>query len=329
MKIFVNIVTKGVLESFFPNEIRKKLKSIGEIEYNTTDHAFCGQELATALKGADILITGWNQPLIRKEDLGDIKLIVHTGGSVGGIVDLSVFDTDVKVISGNNYYAESVAEGTLSYMLMALRKMGECSDLLKSGIWNPLHNEGLFDKTVGIVSLGSISRKLIPMLKMFRTKIKVYSKIEIDYAFAEKMGYEYDSLENIFKTCDIVTVHTAKKPETDNMINDKHFKLLKKGALFVNTSRGSVIDEQALIENLKENRFHAVLDVYQHEPLAPESELLKLDNVILFPHMGGPTYDRRKFITSFLIDDAVEFFSGGELKNLITKKQAENMTVIG
>lgn len=329
MKIFVNIVIKDVLESFFPNEIREKLKSIGEVEYNLTDHAFCGEELAAALKGADILVTGWNQPLIHKEDLGDVKLIVHTGGSVGGIIDLSVFDTDVKVISGNNYYAESVAEGTLSYMLMALRRMGECSGLLKSGIWRPLHNEGLFDKTVGIVSLGSISRKLIPMLKMFRTKIKVYSKIETDYAFAGEMGYEYDSLENIFKTCDIVTVHTAKKPETDNMINDKHFKLLKKGALFINTSRGSVIDEQALIENLKENRFHAVLDVYQHEPLAPESELLTLDNVILFPHMGGPTYDRRKFITSFLIDDAAEFFEGGELKNLITKKQAENMTVIG
>ena len=328
MKIFVNVVIKDVLESFFPNEIREKLKQMGDVQYNTTDHTYYGAELADALKGVDVLITGWNQPTIRSEDLGDVKLIIHTGGSVGGIVDLSVFDTDVKVISGNNYYAESVAEGTLSYMLMALRRMGECSNLLKSGIWKPLQNEGLFDKTIGIVSLGSISRKLIPMLKMFRTKIKVYSKIEMDYEYAAKMGYEYDSLENIFKTCDIVSVHTAKKPETNNMINDKHFKLLKQGALFLNTSRGSIIDEQALIENLKENRFHAVLDVYQEEPLSSDSELLKLNNVILFPHMGGPTYDRRKYITSFLIDDALGFFYGEELKNLITKKQAENMTII-
>lgn len=328
MKIFVNVTIKDVLTSFFTQEVRDKLDTLGEIVYNTGEYALKGEELSTALKGVDVLITGWNHPTIRKEDLGDVKLIVHTGGSIGGIVDLSVYDTDVKVISGNKYYAESVAEGTLAYMLMALRKMGEYSQGLKeNGIWAQPRNEGLLDKTVGIVSLGQISRHLIPMLKVFRTKIKVYSTHK-DYELAGKMGYEYADLDDIFRTCDIVSVHTAKCPETDNMINDTHFKLLKDGALFINTSRGTVIDERALIENLKENRFSAVLDVYQTEPLPIDSELHGLPNVILFPHHGGPTYDRRKFITLFLIDDIIRYFNGEELQNLISRETAQKMTVI-
>ncbi len=328
MKIFVDVTIPDVLTSFFTQEVKEKLAKTGEVVYNTGESPLSGKELANALKGVDVLITGWNHPTITKDDLGDVKLIVHTGGSVGGIIDLSVYDTDVRVLSGNRYYAESVAEGTLSYMLMALRKMGEYSSALKNnGEWLQPRNEGLLDKTIGIVSLGQISRHLIPMLKVFRTKIKVYSTTP-DQEEAKALGFEYAELDEIFSTCDIVTVHTAKCPETDNMINDRHFKLLKDGALFINTSRGSVIDENSLIENLKENRFTAVLDVYQTEPLPSSSELRNLENVILFPHHGGPTFDRRKYITLLLIDDIVRFFNGQDTENTIPREVAEKMTVI-
>ena len=328
MKIFVNMIDDPTTKSFIPDYIREKLYSMGEVEFNDTDHRFAGEELAEHLPDKDVLITGWGQPLIKKEDLGSVKLIMHTGGSVGGIVDIGVFDTDVKVISGNAYYAESVAEGTLAYMLFALRDMAKYSNALsKEGKWLPTHTEGLLDQTVGIVSLGAISRRLIPMLSMFRVKLKVYSTSK-DMEFAKKWNFEYTDLDDIFSTCKVISVHTAKCPETDNMINDHHFKLIQPGSIFINTSRGSVIDEQALIENLKENRFKAVIDVYQSEPLTAESGLVGLDNSMLFPHQGGPTFDRRKFITDFLLDDVKCFFEGKEMKNLITKEVAEKMTVI-
>jgi phosphoglycerate dehydrogenase-like enzyme len=184
----------------------------------------------------------------------------------------------------------------------------------------------LIGQSVGIVSYGAISSRLIPKLRLFTDKIKVYSTHE-DEELAKREGFTYATLEEIFKTCKIVSVHTAKNPETHHMINRRHFDMLADGALFINTSRGAVIDEQALIDTLKENRFQALLDVYETEPPAADNELRNLDNVTLFPHMAGPTYDMRERITGYLIDDIVRFEKGEKVENEVTKAVAEQMTI--
>lgn len=327
MKIFVNVPEGFRNGSFITEKIKKYLGEIGEITYNLSSSPLGGEELKKALLGIDAVITGWGQPLITADIAGDIKLIIHTGGTVGGIVDISVFDKGIKVISGNNYYAESVAEGTLSYMLYALRNMEYYGKIMKDGEWTwEAKSEGLIGQSVGIVSYGAISSRLIPKLRLFTDNIKVYSTHE-DEKLAQREGFTYATLDEIFKTCKIVSVHTAKKPETYHMINKKHFDMLMDGAIFINTSRGAVIDEMALIESLKENRFKALLDVYETEPPAKDNELLKLDNVMLFPHMAGPTYDMRERITRYLIDDIVRFTEGEELNNEITKETALQMTI--
>jgi len=125
----------------------------------------------------------------------------------------------------------------------------------------------------------------------------------------------------------IVSVHTAKCPETDHMIHSRHFSLLQDNSIFINTSRGSVVDEESLIQHLKQKRFKAVLDVYQKEPLSENSELLKLDNVILFPHQAGPTKDRLSIITKNLIMDLKSYIETGNIENVITKEMAMRMTI--
>ena len=328
MKIFVNIPEGFRNNSFITPAIKDYLKKVGEVTYNNSSSPLGGDELGYALKDADVVITGWGQPIISKENIGNVKLIVHTGGTVGGIVDIGVFDLGVTVISGNNYYAESVAEGTLSYMLYALRNMGHYGSIIKNGEWTwEARTEGLIGQSVGIVSYGAISSRLIPKLRLFTDKIKVYSTHE-DEALAKREGFSYATLDEIFSTCKIVSVHTAKNPETYHMINKKHFDMLRDGALFINTSRGAVIDEQALIEALKENRFKALLDVYETEPLKEDNELRSLSNVMLFPHMAGPTYDMRERITGYLIDDIVRFEKGEKLRNEITKEVAIQMTIV-
>lgn len=325
--IFVNIPKGFRKDSFITPAVREKLGSLVNVKYNETDKALGGEELNRALKGCDAVITGWGQPRMRLCDLGDAKLIIHTGGTVGGIVDMEVFDSDVTVISGNSYYAESVAEGVIAYMLFALRKMGYYANELKSGRWYwESMTEGLLGQSVGLVSLGAISRRLIPMLRVFTNDIKVYST-HPDPETAEKLGFKYAELDDIFKTCKVVSVHTAKNDETYHMINKHHFDLLADGALFINTSRGAVIDEAALCEALKENRFTALLDVYESEPPKEDNPLFKLDNAIIFPHSAGPTYDRREKITLALIDDAMRFFDGKTPENIVTKEVAKKMTI--
>ena len=327
MKIFVNIPEGFRNGSFITEKIKKYLEKIGEVTYNLSSSPLGGDELKEALRGKDAVITGWGQPLITADIAGDIKLIVHTGGTVGGIVDISVFEKGIRVVSGNNYYAQSVAEGTLSYMLYALRKMEYYGKIMKDGEWTwEAKSEGLIGQSVGIVSYGAISSRLIPLLRAFTDNIKVYSTHE-DEKIAQREGFTYASLEEIFATCKVVSVHTAKTPETFHMINKKHFDLLMDGAIFINTSRGAVIDEKALIEALKENRFKALLDVYETEPPEKDNELLKLSNVMLFPHMAGPTYDMRERITKYLIDDIVRFGKGEAVLNEITKEIALQMTI--
>ena len=325
--IFVNVPKGFRNDSFITPAVKAKLEGFARVKYNETEKALQGEELGKALVGCDAVITGWGQPNMRPCDLGDAKIIMHTGGTVGGIVDMEVFDSDVTVLSGNSYYAESVAEGVISYMLFALRKMGFYSQMIKKGEWTwEAKTEGLLGQSVGIVSLGAISKKLIPMLHAFTDDIKVYST-HPNPELAEKMGFKYAELDDIFKTCKIVSVHTAKNDKTFHMINKHHFDLLSRGALFVNTSRGAVIDEAALCEALRENRFTALLDVYESEPPKADSPLLTLDNAILFPHMAGPTYDRREKITLALIDDVIRIFNGEKAQNVVTKEIAQKMTI--
>ena len=327
MRIFVNMPDGFRENSFITEEVKQKLKSVGDVTFSPYDKQLGGEELAEVLKDYDCIITGWGQPKITTENIGNVKLIAHTGGTIGGIVDMGIFDTDVTVLSGNNYYAQSVAEGVISYMLFALRKMSYYESKLRQGVWDwNIKSEGLLGQSVGIISYGAISSRVIPMLRCFTDNIKVYSTRQ-NPELAKREGFTYASLDEIFSTCKVVSVHTAKNDDTYHMINKHHFDLLQDGALFINTSRGPVIDEDALVESLKENRFRALLDVYNQEPLSPDHPLLKLDNAILFPHMAGPTYDRRAKITMALIDDIADYFNGKEPDDVVTKEIAQKMTI--
>lgn len=326
MKIYVNMRPGVARDSFFTEKIHRVLNEMGDVEFNQQEKSLSGEALYEKVKEADVLMTGWSQATIHAADIGDCKMIVHTGGTVGGIVDLDVFDTNTVVLSGNRYYSTSVAEGVIAYMLYALREMDRYAHDLKNGIWRyNSQTRGLIGKTVGIISLGAIGKEVVRLLSVLGVKIKAYSTTR-DKEFAEAYDVEYAQLEEIFKTCDIVSVHTAKNDDTYHMINDKHFKLLNDGALFLNTSRGAVIDEQALIENLRDARFTAVLDVYEKEPLPQDSELMKLPNAIIFPHQAGPTFDLREKITEYLIEDIKTYFEGGKPRNIISKEIAKRMT---
>lgn len=323
MKIFVNI-WRPLRESFLGPTTVKRLESLGEVRF-CEDLPLCGQALREAAQGADLLLTGWGQKTVHAADIPTVKLVAHTGGTVGGIIDTDVFERGTTVLSGNTHYAESVAEGVIAYMLFALRQMGYYSAELSKGNWQPNFTEGLLDQRVGIISVGAVSRKVLEHLQMYRAKVKVYSS-RPDPAYAEKMGFTYASLEEIFSSCRVVSVHTARTPDTVHMIRKEHFAMLEDGAVFLNTARGEVIDEAALTAELKTGRIRAVLDVFQSEPLPADSPFLGLDNVILFPHLCGPTYDRRDYITNALLDDAVSFFAGGAVQNEVTLDVAKRMT---
>lgn len=331
-KVLVTIPDNDVRNTFLPSDVQESLNSLFETDYNDKGRQYTQAELRELLPNYDAVLTGWSTPMLSAEVLEGnqrLKLIVHTGGTVGNLVDSYVYDNGITVFSGNQLYAESVAEGTIGYMLLAQRRLPYYLKQVQDGNWRTEADvwEGLLDKTVGIVGIGTISTILIRMLQIFRVKIKAFSNYPIPAELVEKYHVEETSLEDLFATCDIVSVHSALNNQTRGLIQKKHFELLKENALFLNTARGDVINEEALIEELKTGRFRAVVDVYHQEPLAADSPLRTLPNVYAIPHMAGPTLDRRPYITNGLISEMERFFNGESSFALeITRELAARMT---
>lgn len=331
MKILVTAPEGVIRESFLPSAVRERLESVAQVDYNTMTRNFTPDELRERLRGVDVALTGWGTTLFDETVLQGadrLKLIAHTGGSVTPVMSDEAYDRGIRVISGNELYAESVAESVLAYALAALRRIPDYLDRTKNGGWyeNGEVWEGLLDQNVGIIGYGMTSRHLLRMGKAFRLKFKVLEKPYLTEELQREYGFETASLDEIFSTCKIVTLHCGMTKAYYHLVDERLLGLMPDGALLINTARGPVIDEQALIAELRRGRIRAVLDVYEEEPLSRESELRRLPNAYCIPHMGGPTYDRRSLITMALIDDILRMERGEAMQLEITRSYAAHMS---
>ena len=334
MKAFVSLPRGAVFDTFFTAENVVLAESLGEIVWNETGHRLSADELAAAIGDCDVYISGWGSPALTPDVLAAaprLRLLTHLCGTVVPFVTPEMWEKGIRVISGNRYFADSVAEGAVAYMLAALRDIpGYSRNLKENGQWKTVatfHNRGLRDRTVGVVSYGTIARRLVSLLHPFGVKLKVYDIVPVPEEDLRKYDMEQVSLEEIFSDCDIITLHTAGMPETRHMIDGRLLSLIKEGALFVNTARGMLVDEAALCRELATGRFSAVLDVFEKEPPAPDSPLFSLPNVLMMPHMAGPTVDRRQVITRDLVRESAAFIdSGAPLEHEVTRAVAERMS---
>lgn len=334
MKALVSVPLKPPFDTFFTKENIALAESLGEIVWNTTGEHFTTEELKRLIADCDVYVTCWGSPALTKEILDcapKLKLLAHTAGTVVPFVTDEMWDRGIRVISGNEYFAMSTAEGALTYMLSSLRRIPYfVSNLKEKGLWwNSAadFNDGLLFKTVGIISYGAVAKNLVRLLQPFNVKIKVFDIIDIPEEDKKLYGIEQCGIEEVFSTCDIVSVHTPLNDHTHHLINDNLLSMLKKGALFVNTSRGPVVDEDALIRHLENGDFFAALDVYEKEPLDKDSPLLGLANAHTTPHQGGPTINLRSVITEHMLLESAAFIDNGEpLKNEITRERAFAMS---
>lgn len=332
VKVFVSVpINDRVMDCFFCGDVKPYLADRFDVSYSPLERHLTLDEIKEYAGDAEVIFTGWEHPKMDAKSLEgtNIKVIAHTGGSVGDLVTPSIWEAGYKVISGNDMFAESVAEGALTYMLMALRRLPHYVKDMKDGGWRSPHlvaTDGLLEQTIGIVGMGTISRYLIKMLKPFHVRLKLYSGYPIDEAFLKEYNATQASIEEVFATCKVVSLHSALNEKTTGMIGKEYFDLLQDDAIFINSARAGIVREDDMMAALEENRFRAVLDVYHHEPLAADSPLRSMDNVYLLPHMAGPTGDRRPAITKKLAEDVIRFFEGESMQYEITAKFAERMT---
>lgn len=331
LKVLVTVPEGYTRDSFFPDCVVKKLESIADVDWNETNAQLRDEQFQKRIMDVDVCMTGWGSSRYDKDALETAKrlrIVAHTGGSVAGIVSDYLYDKGITVLSGNMLYAESVAEGTITYILCALRKIPYFSNEMQKGVWSKngsFINEGLLNQKVGLVGFGAVAKFLVKMLAPFNTEIKVFDPYLSDEILLS-YGVQRASLEEIFRSSKIISIHAAKTPDTYHMIGKDLLQVIPDDALLVNTARASIIDTSALEEELAKNRFKAVLDVFDVEPLPANSKLFHLPNVILMPHMAGPTIDRRKIVTLALIDDIQRIYEGKQPKLSIDRKYAMAMT---
>lgn len=329
-KILVTIPKGQVFETFFQEENVRALEALGDVEWNESTSQFTKEELRERLGGKDICVTGWGCPVFEEavlEGADRLKMIAHTGGSVKPYVTDAVYERGIRVVSGNRVFAESVAESVIAYALSSLRDIPYYSRRLKEGFWpQSFQNRGLLERSVGIVGYGMIAGFVVQMLQPFHNTIKVFSR-HIGEEELKKQHMQKAELEEIFASCDIISIHSGMTKENYHLITEELLRKMKPGALLINTARGAVIDEEALIRVLKEQDIYAVLDVYETEPLPPEHPLMTCDRALLMPHMGGPTIDRRLAVTRAVTADIAHFLGGEALDCEISRAYAAKMSM--
>lgn len=329
MKALISVSNKAVMDTFFTAENIALLESFGEVVWSFGDK----EEVKRLIGDCDLYVTCWGSHRLDGEILAcapKLRLLTHLGSTVVPVTSEEMWERGIRVISGFDYFSESTAEGAVAYMLAALRRIPFFSNRLQKGRVFKMpedRTDGLIFKTVGIVSYGGVGRHVVRKLAGFNVKIKVYDIVDIPEADKEKYGLEQCGIEELFSTCDVISLHTPYNDKTHHLINDRLLSLIKPGALFVNTARGGVVDQAALTRHLANGDFNAALDVYEKEPIDMDDPLLSLDNVMLLPHQGGPTTNLRPVITRALITESHEYLDlGMGLKNEITRAYAANMS---
>jgi phosphoglycerate dehydrogenase-like enzyme len=333
--VLVPMHATEIRDTFLTPEVAEYLEANFDVIYNTLGRKFTANEYKKALMDADLILGGWGTLPLTADLLEGNKrcrMLAYTGGSVADATCPELWEMGFKVSCGNELFAESVAEAVIGYMILALRSIYDDISCVRAGGW---HDEGikitrgLFDREIGIVGCGAVARYLMSLLRFFRCSFKVAADYSVDSEFLKSMNARQVSIEEVFSTCEIVSLHLAQTPETRGIIGRELFESMPKNAVFINTARGSIIRENEMAEVLDKRRdIQAVLDVFEREPLDADSPLRSLPNVYSVPHRGGPTVDRRSYITKAMIDELIRFVNGEPLKYEISKAAASRMTTV-
>lgn len=313
MKALISVSNNLIKETFFPKENIELAESLGDIIWYDGKNDPAREELKRLISDCDTYVTCWGSPCLDKELLDaapKLKLLTHLGSTVAPVTSSEVWERGIRVISAFEYFSESTAEGAIAYMLAALRRIPFYCDRLKNGrIWSMADDstDGLIYKTVGIVSYGGVGRHVVRKLSCFNVRIKVYDIVDIPDEDKKRYGIEQCSLEELFSSCDIISVHTPYNDKTHHLIDERLLSMIKKGALLVNTARGGIIDQEAMTRHLERGDFNAALDVYEREPIDMNDPLLSLENVLMLPHQGGVTTNLRSVLTRDLLIESKNY----------------------
>jgi len=219
---------------------------------------------------------------------------------------------------------ETTADFAWALLLAIARRVVEADKYVRTGQWkvswhpSMLLGRDVYRATLGILGAGRIGQAVARRAKGFNMKIIYYDIAPMPPEVEKELGARRVDLDTLFKEADFVSVHVPLTKETYHLVNEEKLKLMKKTAYLINNSRGPVVDEKALYKALKEGWIAgAALDVFEQEPTPIDNPLLKLDNVVVAPHISSASYETRSRMAEMVAENLVAFFEGKQPPNLV------------
>ena len=268
------------------------------------------------IDGAAGLLLGWDLPAaVMAAATPPLEIVAFTGIGVGSFVDLGEAQAlGVTVCNTPGYADNAVAEHALALLLAVARQVPRLDRLLREGVWDQSHSGfELGGKTLGIVGYGGIGARMAALGRALGMNLLIWTRHP-----AAHPGVDFTDLDDLLARSDVVSLHAAATAETRHMLDGRKLDLMKREAVLINTARGDLVDEEALIARLADGRLAAAgLDVYGREPLGADHPLLALDNVVCTPHMGYSTPQAIAAILDLAIDALAGYFAGSPVNRVM------------
>jgi glyoxylate reductase len=252
----------------------------------------------------------------------DLRLVANYGVGYDSIDVAACSARGVTVTNTPGVLDAATADLALALVLAARRRLIEGDMYVRSGRWGSgwaeaeLVGDEVSGATLGIVGLGRIGSAVARRAAGFEMRVLYTRRHRLDAETEQRLGLEFFELDDLIAESEVVTVHVPLTLETRGLIDRRRLALLPGGATFVNTARGAIVDEDALVAELVSGRIRAGLDVFAHEPRVPP-ELLELPNVVLTPHLGSATTPTREAMTRVLVDNILAFAAGRTPPNVV------------
>jgi len=285
------------------------------VTYNPTGKPLSSLELRSLLPGMDGFIAGLDVIDRRALEKADrLKVIARYGVGVDKVDLEAAKERGIIVTNTPGANSVSVAELALGLTLTLARQIPEAAKNVQQGKWPRLSGVSLEGKTVGILGLGAIGKQLARRLSGFDCRILAYDPLA-DNTFAADNGVLLASMDEVIASSDFLSLHLPLLPETQGLVNDGFLSRMKKGSFLINTSRGEVIDEEALLRALESGHLRgAGLDAFSVEPPDPANPLLHLPQVIATPHLGAQTDGATSNMGWMAMQDCLAVLRGEEPK---------------
>ncbi len=277
----------------------------------------------------EILVTGWGTPVVPMEIIEQmpmLKLVAHAGATPRLFPDPLQNNPGVRIALATEALGRSVAEFAFSLLVLGTKRAFWMERRVREGGWRDSSRFfggcfELYEARIGLIGGGAVARHLMKLLQPLKCDISVYDPY-IDPLLITSMGGRIvDSLHQLCRESQVVSVHLPHNNETHEMLRAEHFRLLNDGTLFVNTARGPVLHEEEFITELKKERFVACLDVANQEPPPASHPFRHLPNVILTPHVAGAIAENRFRLGKAVVDEIERFATHRPLRDEITRVQ--------